>query len=50
MKFATKSRQGTGLGLSISKGLVEAHGGRIEASNNVDGPGAALRFPISLVN
>jgi two-component system, OmpR family, sensor histidine kinase VicK len=50
MKYATKSKQGTGLGLFISKGLVEAHGGRIEAYNNVDGPGAAFRFTISLVS
>ena len=28
---------GTGLGLSISRGVVEAHGGRIEAENRVDG-------------
>jgi signal transduction histidine kinase len=50
MKFATKSKQGTGLGLFISKGIVEAHGGKIEAYNNVDGPGATFRFTISLVN
>jgi two-component system sensor histidine kinase KdpD len=28
---------GTGLGLSISRGVVEAHGGRIEAENRVGG-------------
>jgi len=28
---------GTGLGLAISKGFIEAHGGRIEASNNPAG-------------
>jgi two-component system, OmpR family, sensor histidine kinase VicK len=35
-KFATKSHKGTGLGLYISKNIVEAHGGRLYASNNYD--------------
>jgi hypothetical protein len=37
---------GLGLGLPISKGLVEAHGGRIEAKS--DGPGKGARFDVEL--
>jgi two-component system, OmpR family, sensor histidine kinase VicK len=48
MKFATKSKSGTGLGLFISKGIIEAHGGNLEAYNNVDGVGATFRFTIPL--
>ncbi|HEX9318235.1 MAG TPA: HAMP domain-containing sensor histidine kinase [Nitrososphaeraceae archaeon] len=43
-KFATKSVTGTGLGLFISKGIIEAHGGVIQAENNPDGNGATFRF------
>src|SRR5919199_5648637 len=42
-KFAAKS-SGTGLGLFISKSIVEAHGGRMWAENNVDGRGATFAF------
>ena len=36
-KFATKSPiAGTGLGLFISKSIIELHGGKIWASNNID--------------
>ncbi len=47
-KFATRSEVGTGLGLYISKNIVEAHGGRIWAENNIDGRGATFRFTLPL--
>ena len=48
-KFATKSETGTGLGLFISKSIVEAHGGKIWAENNVDGKGAIFAFSLPIV-
>jgi signal transduction histidine kinase len=48
-KFATKSKSGTGLGLFISKAIVEAHGGSLQAQNNVDGKGAMFRFTIPYI-
>jgi two-component system sensor histidine kinase VicK len=47
-KFATKSESGTGLGLFISKGIVEAHGGKIWAENNLDGQGTTFYFTLPL--
>ncbi|MDQ3948225.1 MAG: HAMP domain-containing histidine kinase, partial [Thermoproteota archaeon] len=47
-KFVTKSEKGTGLGLFISKCIIEAHGGRIWAENNMDDKGATFNFTLPL--
>jgi signal transduction histidine kinase len=46
-KFVSKSNMGTGLGLFISKGIVEAHGGKIWATNNPD-KGATFSFSLPI--
>jgi len=46
-KFASKSDIGIGLGLFISKGIIEAHGGKIWAENNLD-LGATFSFSIPM--
>jgi signal transduction histidine kinase len=45
-KFATKSEHGIGLGLYISKSIIEAHGGKIWAKNNINGRGATFAFSL----
>jgi len=47
-KFTTRSDAGTGLGLFISKSIVEAHGGKIWAQNNLDDKGATFTFSLPL--
>jgi signal transduction histidine kinase len=47
-KFVSKSFEGTGLGLYISKSIVEAHGGKIWAENNLDNKGATFTFTLPL--
>jgi two-component system, OmpR family, sensor histidine kinase VicK len=48
-KFVTKSQQGTGLGLFISKNIIESHGGKIWAENNVlEGRGTVFSFTLPL--
>jgi len=50
-KFVTKGQTGgTGLGLFISKSIVEAHGGRIWAENNIDRKGAMFTISLPITN
>jgi signal transduction histidine kinase len=48
-KFSTKSETGTGLGLFICKSIIEAHGGKIWAKNNIDGKGSTFSITLACV-
>jgi signal transduction histidine kinase len=48
-KFSTKSSNGTGLGLFICKSIVEAHGGKIWAANNLEEKGATFFFTLPIM-
>ena len=48
-RFVTKSDRGTGLGLYISKGIIEAHGGKIWAENNLKEIGVTVNFSLKIV-
>ena len=43
---ATPDERGLGIGLAVVRGLVEGHGGRVEARSN--GPGQGSEFTVRL--
>ncbi len=45
--FSSDKENGTGLGLAIVQGIVQAHGGKVEAYNSADG-GAVFQFSLPM--
>ena len=45
--FVTTKASGTGIGLAISRTIIDAHGGRLWASDNADG-GASFQFTLTV--
>jgi two-component system sensor histidine kinase KdpD len=43
-----RGRSGTGLGLAICRGMIEAHGGEVEALAGSDGVGTTMRITLPL--
>lgn len=41
---------GSGLGLPVAKAIVQAHGGRIAAATNTDGPGTVFSFILPVIS
>ena len=47
--FFTTKAEGLGIGLAVSRTIIEAHGGRLEATRNPD-KGATFRFTLPVAN